>query len=310
MVKPTITLTVGCSGSGKTTWVEEQKKLHGLTITFTDLNRDELRFDLFTDGERNWTKYKFSKAKEKRVSDIIDREAEHASEEKEDIVISDTNLNIKTREKWKQWAIEHNYGYQEKLFPCKWEELVKRNAQREGGLPEHRLWSQYNSYMQQFGYIGEHKLDLYKENPSLGYTMWVDIDGTVADMKGVRKPFEWDKVSLDKPKYPVIDMVCARAERVRHITFMSGRDSVCYEDTKEWIERYFDLSDYVKWDLHMRESGDSRKDDVVKYELFNKHIRGVYNVDCAFDDRYSIIRLESLLGIPNIIQVGEYLDEF
>ena len=27
----------------------------------------------------------------------------------------------------------------------------------------------------------------------------VDVDGTLADMKGIRGPFEWDKVHLDKP---------------------------------------------------------------------------------------------------------------
>ena len=30
----------------------------------------------------------------------------------------------------------------------------------------------------------------------------VDVDGTLADMRGVRSPFEWDKVLQDKP-HPV-----------------------------------------------------------------------------------------------------------
>jgi hypothetical protein len=33
----------------------------------------------------------------------------------------------------------------------------------------------------------------------------VDVDGTLADMRGVRSPFEWDKVLQDKPHLDVID---------------------------------------------------------------------------------------------------------
>jgi hypothetical protein len=60
----------------------------------------------------------------------------------------------------------------------------------------------------------------------------------------------------------------------------------------------------------MRNPSDSRKDDVVKYELFNSYIRGKYNVAAALDDRYSVVRLWSLVGISNIIQVGAYQNEF
>ena len=35
----------------------------------------------------------------------------------------------------------------------------------------------------------------------------VDVDGTLADMRGVRGPFEWDKVHLDKPHQDIIDLV-------------------------------------------------------------------------------------------------------
>ena len=35
----------------------------------------------------------------------------------------------------------------------------------------------------------------------------VDVDGTLADMRGVRGPFEWDKVQLDRPHQDVIELV-------------------------------------------------------------------------------------------------------
>ena len=35
----------------------------------------------------------------------------------------------------------------------------------------------------------------------------VDVDGTLADMKGIRGPFEWDKVGLDRPYTDIIKLV-------------------------------------------------------------------------------------------------------
>ncbi len=43
-------------------------------------------------------------------------------------------------------------------------------------------------------------------------------------------------------------------------------------------------------DLLMRAPGDSRRDSIVKRELYEKHIKGKYNVVAVFDDRPSVIR--------------------
>lgn len=60
----------------------------------------------------------------------------------------------------------------------------------------------------------------------------------------------------------------------------------------------------------MRPEGDWRKDDIIKYELFNQHVRGKYNVDYLFDDLKQMIRACNVVGIPNIIDVGNYNEEF
>lgn len=309
MNKPKIILTVGVSSSGKSSWTQEQMKSD---IYLEELNRDEVRFELFNDGDRDWSKYKFNRANEKRVSDLIDARAEVYSEDRNSIIISDTNLNPNIRLKWKEWANKNDYEYSEVLFPCKWEELVKRNSQREGGISESILWSQYKRYMQQFGKIGDHDVEVYQEDHTLPHTIIVDIDGTVADMKGIRKPFEWDKVLLDSPRHQIIDMVYGRAQGVGHVTFLSGRDGCCYDDTYAWIEMHImdSTTDDISWDLYMRTPNDSRKDDIVKYELYKKHIRGKYNVDCLFDDRKQVLRMWSILDIPNIVDVGNYNEEF
>lgn len=310
-MKNKIILTIGASCSGKTTWTREYINNHALGSVIS-LNRDGIRFMLFTKGIRDWTKYKFNNKNERAVTEYINSMALECIANGSDIIISDTNLNPKIRNKWKQFADEHDYEYVEQIFPCDWKELVKRNAQRQGGLSESLLWSQYKRFMQQYGYIGDNKVEVYQEQRKLEHCIIVDIDGTLADMQGVRKPFEWDKVHLDKPRSEIIAMVEGLAIRNGHIIFMSGRDGSCYDSTLEWIETHITAGwdDYFKYDLIMREEGDMRKDDIVKYELYNQYVKDAYNVAAVIDDRKSIIRLWSVLELPNIIDVGGYQNEF
>ncbi|QDP59429.1 MAG: putative polynucleotide kinase [Prokaryotic dsDNA virus sp.] len=309
-------MTVGASSSGKTKWAEEyilEQALQG-DPKWVNLNRDDIRFALFNNGVRDWTKYKFNNSNEKRVTKVVDQKAFDASVLQHNIIISDTNLSPAIRGKWESWAEENGYEVEYKYFQESWETLVKRNAQREGGLPESLLWSQYKRFMQQFGTIGGNKIKPYEDCLFLEDTIIVDLDGTVADMTGVRKPFDWDKVHLDKPRQEVIDMVSALALKTGHITFFSGRDGVCYDSSAQWIEDNIITDDLarlgIKWDLYQRSPKDSRKDDIIKYELFDNQVRGKYNVIALFDDRPQVVRMWDLLDIPNIIQVGKYNVEF
>lgn len=309
-----IILTVGASCSGKSTWAQEAWEFYWYNTEehWVVLERDTYRFAMFTDGKRDWTAYKFTKKNERAVTAAIDKDALEAAGRGDSIILSDTNLNPAIRQKWKDFAEEHGYKYEEKLFPCDWNTLVKRNAQREGGLPESLLWSQYKRFMQQFGKIGEHPVEVYQPQRSLDFCVICDIDGCVADMRGIRKPYDWDLVSQDKPRSEVIAMLDGLALRNGNVIFMSGRDGVCYEDTLAWLEKHITSSWHpdIKWDLVMREQGDSRKDDIVKYELYQQHVKDIYNVAAVLDDRPSVVRLWTVLGLPNIIQVGDYLNEF
>lgn len=309
-----IILTVGASCSGKSTWAKEfiKDQRHNHLTYWWQLERDWYRFYIFTNSERRWDLYKFNKKNERIVTEAIDKEALKAVEKNAPILISDTNLNPAIRQKWKDFAELHGYEYEEKLFPCDWNTLVKRNAQREGGLPENILWSQYLRYMQQFGKIGEHPVGVYQPQRNLDFCVICDIDGCVADMRGIRKPYDWELVSQDKPRSEVIAMLDGLALRNGNVIFMSGRDGVCYEDTLAWLEKHITSSWHpdIKWDLVMREQGDSRKDDIVKYELYQQHVKDIYNVAAVLDDRLQVIRMWTVLGLPNIIQVGDYLNEF
>jgi hypothetical protein len=47
----------------------------------------------------------------------------------------------------------------------------------------------------------------------------------------------------------------------------------------------------------MRKAGDTRKDTVVKYELFQEHIADRYNIVSVFDDRPSVVNMWNDLGL-------------
>ncbi|HEX8348187.1 MAG TPA: 5'-hydroxyl kinase, partial [Actinoplanes sp.] len=85
--------------------------------------------------------------------------------------------------------------------------------------------------------------------------------------------------------------------------FLSGRDSVCRPETEKALLRAFPS---LEWSLrlHMRPEGDPRRDDHVKAELFDKHIRDRYRVVAVLDDRDQVVRMWRRMGLPTF-QVAE-----
>lgn len=287
-------LTVGASGSGKTTWAEEYARNRSIT----NINRDDIRF---LGKKRNWDNWTFTKANERKISAACDHLAVTAVEYRSDIIVSDTNLNPNVRAEWKEFAYLHGYSYQEKVFECSWDELRKRNSQREGGVAENVLWKQYlkmNAYL--WKPVHEHC-----DNPK---AIIIDVDGTIAKMEG-RGPYDYDKVKNDIPRQFVIAMIkgALRITGAKPV-FLSGRDGICFQDTRDWISEHF-RTGYVE--LYMRAEGDRRKDFVVKEELFWDNIGEKYDVVGAFDDRPQVLRMWRELEIPNIIDVsGDRYSEF
>lgn len=297
-----VVLTIGASASGKSSWADQWVKEND---NWTIVNRDDVRFAIHNHGVRDWTSYKFNKTNEKAVTEYIDEFVlNNVVAAKKNLIVADTNLNPHIREKWIAWAKEFGYEFEQKLFPCKWEELVKRNSNRQGGLSESILWDQYMRFEQQFGTV-----KLYDHDYSLDdYTVICDIDGTIADMKGIRGPFDWNMVKYDRPRNDIIHIVESIGSVTGHITFMSGRDGISYNHTKDWINANVNLQ--VPWELLMRDVADVRPDWTIKDELYENHIRGKANVLAVIDDRRQMIRHWTLKNMPGIIDVGKYNVEF
>jgi hypothetical protein len=91
------------------------------------------------------------------------------------------------------------------------------------------------------------------------------------------------------------------------IVFLSGREDKFRPQTERWLNshQFYPLRNQ----LLMRPTGDRRNDAIVKQELYEKEIKGKYNVLAVFDDRLRVCRMWHSLGLP-LFRVGDPDSDF
>lgn len=293
-------VTVGVSASGKSTFAN--KWISGDPDSRREINRDYVRFNIVNPGS-DWGSYKMTNSNEKMVTEICNGLLHDYSCLGLDIIISDTNLNEKYRKQLISKLESLGYDVEIMEFPVSLEEAWKRDSLRPNGVGHSVIYKQYQKWLE---YKGEKK---YVPNPSLPKAIIVDIDGTVATNDGKRGFYGWDKVGLDSPRPFIIEMVASlQCVHDYKVIFVSGRDSVCRQQTTEWLDNYL----YgVYSGLFMRAEGDQRRDSVVKKEIFFRDIAPNYNVVGVIDDRPQVLReCWYEIGIENVICVGNPWIEF
>ena len=135
-------ITVGCSGSGKSTWAKEIIDRDKGTV---EINRDEIRFELFTGGVEDWSLYTFNEENERRVTVKQELRISRAVREGKDIIISDTNLEPARRDHLRGLVPSH-YAVYEKVFNVPLETCLLRDKQRKKEVGEAVLRKQYELF--------------------------------------------------------------------------------------------------------------------------------------------------------------------
>lgn len=121
-------ITVGVSGSGKSTWSRSMMSEYTEGSNFVDINRDFYRWAYA--GKNGWKTYKFTQESEAYVTVRCEQKLFDAAFEGKDVIVSDTNLNPKFRNKLVAQLKQYGYEVEIKEFPISFQEACRRDKER------------------------------------------------------------------------------------------------------------------------------------------------------------------------------------
>lgn len=136
------------------------------------------------------------------------------------------------------------------------------------------------------------------QNPELPKAIVCDLDGTLCLMQN-RDPHQYHKVKHDLVCEPVKNVVgCMKAMGYK-IIIATGRPSLAEKDSKDWLKTHG-----IDYDVfYCRKSRDSRKDYIVKEEMWREMVKK-YHIDFMLDDRDQVVTHARALGFK-VFQVAE-----
>ncbi len=294
----TLTITRGLPASGKTTWAKEQPDVR--------VNRDELRRMLHGGwlGE-DWAEKQVTIAQHAQVSALLAAGV--------DVIVDDTNLRQRHARELRRLAVLAKADFVVQDFTTvPLEVCLERDAGRPAGEQVGRgvIERMHGKYLaalkgrplpmpdEPVDPAGD--LVPYVPVAGVGTAVVVDVDGTVA-LHGDRDPYDQSRVHEDRPNTHVIEVVRALWEQGHEVIYCSGRTDACRVETEKWLREHVAVP-FVG--LYMRAAGDGRKDAIVKRELFDQHIRKMWNVVAVLDDRDQVVRMWRSLGLT-VLQVAE-----
>lgn len=288
----------GLPASGKSTWARSfvaEDPSNRLA-----LSRDGLR-SMFADRDDA----PFGCA-EDEVTDIQKYAVRSMLKRGKTVLVDDTNLPHRRVREWLAMAEEQSVKwYVEDFTTVSVEECLRRNVLRQRQVPEEVIRGMHQKFIKGGRAAPNEWLptrgskhvtgEPYVRPPGAPEAVIVDIDGTVADMEGIRGPFDFRCVGEDRPKQAIIDYVRMHHAVGRKVIFMSGRLESCRQETEAWLREHVGVPYEA---LHMRPRSRPRtKDTVVKLDLFDEYVRDRYTIHSVLDDRSSVVDMWRSLGL-------------
>lgn len=140
-----------------------------------------------------------------------------------------------------------------------------------------------------------------RKKPGGGFvtdTVICDLDGTLA-LLGERNPYDASTCESDRTNKAVQTILYLVDRDGSEIIFVTARDDKYEEQTRNFLNLYFD-----RYKLYMRKTGDTRKDAVVKKEIFLNEIYPHCYVWLVLEDRKQVVDMWRSLGL-NCFQVAD-----
>ena len=279
----TVYFTIGLPASGKSTWAKAKvdKSPNGIKR----VNKDELRAML----DNSY----FSKGNEKFVLNIQDQIIKAALEEGKHVIVDNTHLapkhEARIRELIKGLAVLEIVDFRHVSL----ETCIERDLKRFNSVGEKVIRDMYNQF------IAPPRNPKPAHNPDLPDAIICDLDGTLA-LIGDRSPYDGASCEKDLVNEPVRSILQASGKA---IIFVSGREDKSKPQTLAWLEKHGICFDA----LHMRKSGDMRKDSIVKREIYDEFILDKYNVTFVLDDRDQVVKVWRDLGLTCLqVDYGDF----
>jgi len=295
---PTIHITTGLPASGKTT--AARQLLAESAGRMRRVNLDDIRHMLDHNGQSKvW-----SRAHEQTALDVQDAAVRSAIAGGFDVVVDNTHLTpsipkrIKNAVAGQAAFIVHDFTH----VPI--EECIRRDADRGPAsvgedvirrLADNHTKATKNGWRLTEAWLNDHpSVEPYTPDLSLPAAVMCDIDGTLALM-GDRGPYNFAKCEGDRLNEAVRRaLVSFRLANDDSIVLLSGRSEEYRPQTETWLAAHA-----VPYDeLWMRPEGDRRRDDIVKAELFDQHVRHRYRIHVSLDDRDRVVALWRRMGLP------------
>lgn len=281
----------GLQGSGKTTWaIQHMRENPG---KYKRVSTDDLRGML--DGGKH-TQHNESFMLQTRNALIL-----AALDDGKSVIVDSTGLNPVHERDIRE--LVKGRGVQvviQDFTDVPIEQCIANDLVRYDSVGEQVIRETYNKWLRKTPRLRE-------ASPGLLTAILVDIDGTLA-WKGDRDVYDASKAYLDTPNPAVVSVIegMASGDVVGTpvvVIVMSGRQEKDRAVTVDWL-----LTHNIRYDaLYMRSTGDTRKDSVVKQELYETYVEGRYNVLFVLDDRQQVVDMWRRLGLQTWqVQEGRY----
>lgn len=285
-----IIFTVGLPGAGKSQWAKAFVEKYP---EYVRVCRDDLR----NMRGRYWMPKQEDLISTFELNCIIE-----ALRKGFNIVVDATNLNSAWVANIK-FYIGREFADQEFVYEYKdftdvsLEDCIKNDLKRPNSVGEKVIRDFYNRYLNPIKPI--------IQNKDLNHAIIIDLDGSLA-IHNNRTPYEEEKCNTDlvnqSLKAIIVDFLNRNSSN--RVLFVSGRQDKVYQKTYDWLMFKAGFSEF---DLFMRKTNDKRKDDIVKHEIFETHIKDKYYIEFVADDRPRIIRMWKSLGLF-VLNIGEGYD--
>ncbi|GAA2430717.1 AAA family ATPase [Streptomyces mauvecolor] len=297
---PTVHVMTGLPASGKTT--AARKLVADSDGQCRRVNLDDLRgmFDNAAEGrERSYTAEQSVLA----VQDAAVRETIAAGF---DVVVDNTHLTPNIPKRLKAAVAGRARFVVHDFTDVPVEECLRRDAARANPVGEDIIrlladkhakavrngWRLTDAWMNDTVVLAE--VEPYTPDESLPSAVMCDIDGTLA-INLNRNPYDFSRCEQDGLNGSVRDALTGfRQAHGDRVVLLSGRGEEFRPQTEAWLAAH----DVPYDELWMRPAGDGRRDDLVKAELFDAHVRHRFNVRVSLDDRDRVVAIWRRMGLP------------